>query len=71
MKLNLFSPVNLSYVNLIIWPAKVPRRKERKKFSSSTVGVDYCSKGDKNGCSLNRNCIGSGEKIDNKKVSNE
>lgn len=71
MKLNLFSPVNLSYVNLIIWPAKEPRREERKKFSSSTVGVDYCSKEDKNGCSLNRNCTGSGEKIDNKTVSNE
>ena len=29
-ELNLFSPVNLSYVNLIVWPAKEPRREERK-----------------------------------------
>lgn len=32
MKLHLFSPVNLSYVNLIIWSAKEPRREERKIF---------------------------------------
>ena len=32
MQLNLFSLVNLSYVNLIIGPAKEPRREEREGF---------------------------------------
>lgn len=34
MKLNLFFPVNLTYVHLIITPAKEPKKEEGKGFPS-------------------------------------
>ena len=38
IKCGYFSPVNLSYINLIIRPVKEPRR-ARKKFSSPTIYI--------------------------------
>ena len=71
MKLNLFSPVNLSHVNLIIWPAKEPRREERKIFPPVQWVLIIVVNKTTMAAALIEITLGVGKKIDNKQVNNK